>query len=144
MKPKSSIEKGKRLEKFICQEIEAEGLGAATRTPGSGSGLKKSDIFSSLPFSIEAKNHKQIKILEWIDQAKIDTERGSISSEKWAVVFNDFRKGEFQEVYVTIDFWEFLKLLKKDSAPRIKAPDRDLKWKLSRLKDSINQVMKDL
>lgn len=144
MKPRSAIAKGKRLEKFIAEEIEEMGLGKATRTPGSGSGRIKSDIFANIPFSIEAKHHAKISILDWIDQAKKDAERGNYHTEKWAVVFNDFRKGEFQDLYVTIDFWEFLKLLKKDSEPMIKKSDRELKFEIQRLVDIARRVIKKL
>ncbi len=144
MKPQSSIAKGKRFENFIAKEIEATGLGKATRTPGSGSGKLKSDIFANIPFSIEAKHQRRIDILNWIDQAKKDAERGNYHTEKWSVVFNDFRKGEFQDVYAVIDFWEFLKLLKKNSEPLVKKPDRELKFEIQRLVDIARRVIKKL
>ena len=145
MKAKSRQNKGKRFEKFICQEIEAEGLGKATRTPGSGSGKLKSDIFSSLNWSIEAKHQKTIHILDWIDQAKREAKQGNYDSDKWLLVFNDPKaKPEFSQVYAVLDFWELLKLLKKNSEPRIKAPDRELKWRLENLKNAINKVIKEL
>ena len=61
MLSKSRIEKGKRFEKMIAKDIEAEGLGMARREVGSGSGKKKGDIASNLPFLIEAKNQKTIE-----------------------------------------------------------------------------------
>ena len=142
MKPKSAIEKGKRFEKFVAEQIELAGLGKATRTPGSGSGLKKSDIFANIPFSIEAKNQRKIKILDWIDQSKESAEKGNFAKEKWAVVFNDFRKREFQEIYVVIDFWQFLDLLKREKEPLIKEPDKNLKYKLEKFKYLANDIIK--
>jgi len=145
MKPNSKQAKGKRLERFICSQIEEAGLGKAIRTPGSGSGKIKSDIFSNLDFTIEAKNWNKIKILDWIDQAKEEAKRGNYYKDKWAVVFNDFRiKPEFTNLYVVIDFWQWLELLKKNSEPRIQQPDRELKWQLQRLKTIINQILKYL
>ena len=145
MNPKSKKAKGKRFERFICHQIELEGLGKATRTPGSGSGKLKSDIFSSLEWSIEAKHQKKIRVLEWIDQAKREAQQGNFDPNKWILVFNDFRKKpEFSEVYAVIDFWELLELLKKNSEPKIKAPDRELKWKLERLKNACQSVIKEL
>ena len=145
MKPASKQNKGKRLETFICHEIEKAGLGKAIRTPGSGSGLIKSDIFSSLDFSIECKHQKKIRILEWIDQAKQEAKIGNYDPNKWIIVFNDFReKPEFTEVYAVIDLWELLDLLKRSQEPKIKTPDRELKWEIRKLIQSAKEVLKNL
>jgi len=144
MNPKSAIQKGRRLENFICEEIEKTGLGKATRTPGSGSGLKKSDIFANIPFLIEAKNQKKIKILDWIDQAKKEAEQGNYDLNKWAVIFNDFRKGEFQSVYVVLDLWEWLELLKRNKDPLVKNPDKEISWKIKSAINSLKSLLKSL
>lgn len=145
MKPKSIIEKGKRFEKLIAKEIEAEGFGLARREAGSGSGKKKGDIAANLPFLIEAKNWDKYDINRWVDQAKRQAEQGNWDRDKWALVFRDFRSPEANpEIYVMIDFWQFLKLLKKDSEPRIKAPDREMRFLLERLKTTMTQVIKKL
>lgn len=128
MNPKSAIEKGKRAEKFVAKEIMEMGLGLATREAGSGSGKRKGDIFSNLPFLLEVKNWDKYDVNRWIDQAKRQAEVGNWDRDKWAIVFNDFRKGEFQDMYAIIDFWEFLKLLKKNSEPMIKEPDRETRY----------------
>jgi len=145
MKPKSKIEKGKRFEKMINQEIEAEGLGRAIRTPGSGSGKLKGDSFNSLDFLIEAKNQKTIHLLDWVDQAKEQARIGNWSPEKWALIIRDPRSPETNpEIYAIIDLWQWLKLLKKNSEPRIKEPDRDMKYKIQRLIQSAKAVLKEL
>ena len=145
MKPKSRREKGKRFEKLIAREIEEAGLGRASREIGSGSGKRKGDIFSNIPFLIECKNQKQIRILDWIDQAKREAELGNYYKDKWAVVFRDPRTPERNpEIYVVIDFWQWLELLKKDSEPLVKEPDRELKYLLEKLKYNCQQVIKRL
>jgi len=147
MEPLSNINKGKRLEKFICQAIEQAGLGSARREAGSGSGLKKGDIFSGLPFLIEAKNVPTASIesfLKWIDQSKSQAEKGNWAREKWALVFRDPRTPEFQDLYAVVDFWQFLTLLKTAREPLIKEPDQEIKWHLTNLKNAINRVIKDL
>ena len=120
MNPRSAINKGKRLENAICHEIEEMGLGAARRESGSGSGKNKGDIFANLPFLIEAKNQKKMNWWKDIDQAKHQAEIGNWNHDKWALVVNDPRTAEFEHLYCVIDFWEFLKLLKKDKEPIIK------------------------
>ena len=145
MKPKSIIEKGKRFEKFICQEIEAEGLGKSIRTPGSGSGKIKGDTFNNLDFMLECKNEKQTNFLPNVDQAKSQARIGNYDSGKWALITRDPRTPESSpEVYATIDLWEFLRLLKKNNEPRIKEPDRSLKYALERLRQSCQEVIKQL
>jgi hypothetical protein len=144
MKINSAREKGKRLEKFVCQQIEEMGLGRSIRTPGSGQGKIKSDIFSNLDFSLECKNESYVNLLPNIDQAKRDCEKGNYFKEKWCLISRDPRFPEFERIYATIDFWQFLGLLKKNSEPLIKEPDRELKYLLERLRQSAGEVIKKL
>ena len=144
MKLKSKMKKGQEFEKRIAREIEAEGLGLARREKGSGSGKRKGDIAANLPFLIEAKNQKTIKIQEWIRQAKKQARIGNYNPDKWALVFNDPQTPEENsEIYAVIDFWQFLTLLKKESEPRVKKPDREMRWKLQRLVESAKAVLKE-
>jgi Holliday junction resolvase len=114
MKPKSAHNKGKRFENLICQEIEAEGFGKARREIGSGSGTRKGDIFANIPFLIEAKNQKKLNWWQSIDQAKKQAEIGNWDRDKWALIVRDPRTPEKKpDIYAVIDFWEFLKLMKK-------------------------------
>ncbi len=143
MKPKSKQEKGKRFEKYICEEIEKYGFGKAIRTPGSGSGKIKGDAFANIDFMIECKNEKQWH-WENIDQAKKEAERGNYYKGKWVLVVRDPRAPEFQKVYAVIDLGQFLELLKKDKEPIIKEPDRNTAWHLKNLIQAAKQVLKDL
>jgi len=144
MNPKSAKNKGNRLENFICREIEKEGLGKATRTPGSGSGLTKGDIFSNLKFTLEAKNHKSFSLGEWVNQVKNDAKIGSPYPNKWAVIFRDYRYPEFKQVYATIDFWEFLGLLKSESGALTENPDREMRFELKDIKMRSNTILRRL
>jgi len=145
MKQKSAIEKGKRFENFVNAEIEAEGLGKATRTPGSGSGRLKGDSFNNLKFMLECKNQKTIHIKEWIDQSKEQAHAGNYDPQKWALIFRDPRTPEARpEVYAVIDFWQFLKLLHKDKEPTIKEPDKDAAWKIRALIEAAKRALKVL
>jgi len=148
MKSRSKIKKGKRFEKLIAKEIEAEGLGMARREIGSGSGKRKGDIAANIPFLIECKNQPSVRIraiLNWIDQAKKQADIGNWSPEKWSLVFRDPRSPETNpKIYAVIDFWQFLKLMKKDSEPRIKEPDRKMAWKLKRFVEYGKSLLKEL
>jgi len=145
MNPKSSQAKGKRFEKFIANEIELSGLGSARREIGSGSGKKKGDIYCNLPFLIEAKNQKKIQLWQAIDQAKSQAEKGNENKDKWCLIIRDPRTSEESpSCYAIIDMWQFFQLLKKDSEPLIKEPDRQLKWKIQRFIEYGKSIIKEL
>jgi hypothetical protein len=144
MKPESKREKGARFERMVAKEIKAEGLGEAGREGNSGAGFRKGDIASNLPFLLECKNEEQTNFLPNIDQAKSQAEKGNWRKDMWALITRDPRCPEFEKVYATIDFWEFLKLLKKNSEPMIQEPDRAMKFDLERLKTLCLRIGKRL
>jgi hypothetical protein len=144
MKARSAINKGNRAEEFVCKQIEEIGLGRARREIGSGNGHLKGDIFADIPFLLEIKNHKMVQCLSWIDQAKKQAEQGNDNPDKWALVFRDPRKPEFEQMYVTLDLWQFLRLLKKNKEPLIKEPDKQLKYDILHLKVVLNKILKQL
>ena len=145
MLPKSSIEKGKRLEKIVCQMIEGAGLGRAIRTPGSGNGKLKGDTFNNLPFMLEVKNHAKLQWWASIRQAKDQAQKGNYDKDKWAMITRNPDTPETNpEMVAVIDFGEFLELMKKDKEPIVKEPDREFKYKVMRLKQSAQEVIKCL
>jgi len=145
MKPESIRQKGKRFENYIAQQIEEAGLGQARREIGSGSGKRKGDIFSSLEFLLECKNQAKLNWWHNIDQAKQQAIAGNFNRWKWTLITRDPRTPEDNpDIYATIDFWQFLKMIKDSSQPISKEPDQNLKWKLENLKNSINQVLKEI
>jgi len=142
MKSQSAKQKGKRLENFVCDRIEAMGLGKVLRTPGSGSGKIKGDVFAHIDFTIECKNEKQ---WHWqnVDQAKREAETGNYYKDKWALVVRDPREPEFNEVYAVIGLDQFLELLKRSREPIIKEPDREAAWHIKNLIQAAKAVLKD-
>lgn len=145
MKGKSRIEKGKKFEKQIAEAIQVAGLGLARREAGSGSGKRKGDIAANLPFLLEAKNQRTLKIQEWIRQAREQARIGNYDRDKWGLVFKNPESPDANpEMFIAIDFFQFLDLLKRYSEPRIKKPDREIKWKIQRLIDAGKAVIKEL
>jgi len=145
MTPASAKQKGQRLERFIAEQIRESGLDSnAQRQPLSGAGIHKADINTSIGWTIEAKNQEKLNWHESIDQAKRQAQQANSNPDKWALIVSDPRKPEFQEVYVMIDLWQFLELLKADKAPKSKEPDRIMKYKLDRLKQCLAEVIKEL
>ena len=143
MKPSQLRKKGNRFERIVAKEIEAEGLGKARREAMSGGGFRKGDIASSLEFMLECKNEKQTNFLPNVDQAKNQAQIGNKWKDKWALITMDPRTTENNpSIYATIDLWEFLRLLKKNSEPIVKEPDKDAKWKIQKLMNDAKQVIK--
>ena len=151
IKIQSARAKGKALEDYISQEIRRKGLDRmAMRQIGSGSAIWKGDINTKMkvlgrPAVFEAKNQKNIQWWQSIDQAKKQAEMGNFNPDKWALVVRDPRTPEDRpSVYALIDFWQFLELQKRAKEPKIKEPDRELKYLLTRLKETCNKVIKNL
>lgn len=143
MKPKAIRDKGKRAEQEVCRRIELVGLGGSCRTPGSGSGKKKGDVFNNLLFMIEVKNEKQTNFLPNIDQAKRQAEMGNFDPNKWCLVTVDPRGVQYPErmtMYATVELDELLVLLKRSAEPKIKEPDRELKYLLESIKEAIRRL----
>ena len=146
MKPKTAIEKGKRAEKEVARRIERAGLGKARREAGSGNGKNKADIFANIPFLIEVKNQKTIKFQEWIKQAKEQARIGNSDPNKWCLVIIDpsgVQSPERMEIYATIEFDEFLGLLKRSANPRVKEPDKEMARLIERAREFCRRLEKD-
>jgi hypothetical protein len=146
MKAKSAIEKGKRAEKCACERIERAGLGESCRTPGSGSGKKKGDLFNNLPFMFEVKNWDNLHIQEWVRQAKRQAEQGNFDSNKWAVVMvnpDGAQDIERMELWFLCEFDEALELMKRSAEPKVKQPDKELKWRLELLSEYLKHLEKE-
>ena len=146
MKSKSKLEKGKRAEKEVARRIERAGLGKARREAGSGSGKNKADIACNLPFLLEVKNQKTIMFQNWIKQAKEQARIGNADPNKWGLVIVDpagVQDPERMEMYITIEFDEFLGLLKRSASPKVKEPDKELARLMERAKEFCRKLEKD-
>ena len=146
MLSKSIQQKGKRAEKEVANRIERAGLGKARREAGSGNGKNKADIFANIPFLIEVKNQKTIKFQEWIKQAKEQARIGNSDPNKWCLVIIDpsgVQSPERMEIYATIEFDEFLGLLKRSANPRVKEPDKEMARLMERAREFCRRLEKD-
>lgn len=147
MKPNSVREKGKRAERTVCERIERIGLGKSCRTPGSGSGNKKGDIFNNLPFLLEVKNHKVIHIQDWVKQAKEQARIGNSDPNKWGLIIvnpDGVQDSERMDLWFVCELDEALELMKRNQEPKVKEPDRNLKYKLERLRQCCRDVENEL
>ena len=147
MKPRSAINKGQRAENEVARRITRAGLGKATRTAGSGNGKIKMDVFSNLPFHIEVKNQATWKMPDWLKQTKEASGIGNYDPNKWCLIVVDpegVQEPERMDIYVMVELDEFLELLKRNQEPKVKEPDRNLKWKLEKLRQNCKDVINEL
>jgi len=143
MKPQSIKQIGKKFEDWCNDQIERMGLGRATRTPGSGSGKLKGDSFNALDFLFEFKSQRNPTWKKNIRQAQREARKGNFNPDKWILVQRDPESPQANpQAFLIMDYIEGLKLLKKNQEPRIKEPDRELKFWLQKLKVDIKQVDK--
>jgi len=138
MSVQNTRQKGRRFVKEIIDIFRREIDEATYEVVGSGAGPDKGDVrVPKLDLVIEAKDHKKISVAQWIEQA----EEEGLGFSDYALIWKHPRNKEF---YVDIPLNYFIELLKKYEEPKIKEPDRELKWKLNHLKTSINQVLKEI
>jgi hypothetical protein len=121
--------------------LRCHGLFKTTCIPGLFQVLVQQ---KSLLHTFKCKNEAQTNFLPNVDQAMGDSFKGNFHKNKWALITRDPRYAEFERVYVTVDLWEFLELLKKNKEPLTKEPDREFAYKLSRLKQVTSDVLKHL
>lgn len=144
MKPKSAKEKGNRYEKHLIEVFRENLDEKSRRSYGSGAGLDKNDLnLPAYDIEVEAKNQMKINLLDWWEQTK-NQER--MSGRTSVLILRNPRLPEFQESLVVMDLYAWLELLKstKEETTVINNKDPKLKYKISRLKQAINDVMKDL
>lgn len=143
MKPKSIKAIGRDFENWVNRMYEEYGLGKSIRTPGSGSGKIKGDCFNSSKFMIECKSEMRPGWHGNIKQARRQAEQGNYDPAKWILVQRDPESHKSNpRAFAILPFPQLLELLKRESEPLIKEPDRDLKWKLKTLKVAVQQVLK--
>jgi hypothetical protein len=142
MKPRSAKNKGNRYENHLIEVLREKLDSKAQRTYGSGSGLDKQDVrLPSFNIEIEAKNQKNIKLIDWWEQCKRQ-EFGNTA----VLCLRNPRKPEFMESLVVMDLHDWIELVKKQNETvEVESNfDPNLKWKVKRLKEAAQAVFKEL
>lgn len=108
----------------------------------SGQGLEKGDYYlPNLNLVIEGKNWATLSIQSWMNQAI----RQGLGVNKSIVIFKNPKSTEEEkDFWVVVDFYDLKEWLKIGRQPLIEKPDREFRWKLEKLKQAINEVLKDL
>lgn len=136
MKPRSAIAKGKVLENMVAEKLKTIDP-TAHRQPGSGNGTAKGDISNSLDLCIECKNTAR---MNWKETAK-QVERQAMGYTKEVVIWHAPNTPENKAVAI-IDLDFFIELMARSKEPKIKQPDRELRWALARMLTAAKDVIK--
>jgi hypothetical protein len=143
MNPKSSIEKGKELERFVAEKFNGSGLDfRAKRQPGSGNGKSKGDIDNDLGWCIECKNEKRFN---WKEAAK-QVEREAMGHQKEAICWHPpFKPLDNSVIIININ--DFIDILVKVKNSRKSGEILD-KWQIKNNLDRaiyhLKQVVRDI
>lgn len=154
MKAKSSIQKGKELENWVCDQLIEKNLDAkAYRSHGSGNGNReKADIWTSLTVlgrnaGIECKNHAVPHIKDWWAQ----TEKLEKLGREPILIYK--LKGEgLQDSKAVVRVDTLLELIKSSDSGYVRGEIikedsynmRNAKYKLTQAKELIRQAEKIL
>jgi len=139
MRKKSTHEIGKELEEWIAKRLRITGLDKNARfQKQSGAGLNKGDVWNKLNICFEAKNRKVFK-MSWFKQA----EKDSLGYQEPVVVWHHPEK-LFENIKVVLNWDYFETLLCSAQQPKTENPDRELRWKLEKLKSAAKIVIKKL
>lgn len=111
--------------------------------PASGQGLEKGDYrLPNLNIVVEGKNWARISVQGWMEQSK----KEGLGPNKSIIIFKNPKSAseEEKDFWAVVNFYDLQEWLKIGRQPLIEKPDREFRWKLERLKQAINQVLKDV
>lgn len=141
MKARSAKNKGDRFENYLVERFKEVDT-KTQRTYGSGAGLDKNDIrLPQYDIEVEAKNAAVVHLTKDFEQLERQTTGGNLG----ILAIRNPKKAEFQQTYIVLDLEDFLEMLKEKSNFDVEVQlDPNLKWKIKRLKDSAQEVIKEL
>lgn len=105
---KMSRDKGKRFERLLASRFREYGFDARRTAQYCGNTGDASDVVGLPGIHVEAKHVEQMRLYEWMAQAKRDAEAGGKGA--FPAVFH---KKNNAEILVTLPFDVFMKLYKE-------------------------------
>ena len=115
---------------------------AAYEVSGSGAGRDKGDCrMPRFDLVIECKDHKQACVASWVGQADSQGLGYSKTALFWKYPKSPSANPEVR-VDISLDF--FKDLLVRSGEPKIKQPDRELRWELARLLTAAKNVIRKI
>jgi len=141
MQKRSGKNKGNRLENYLLKKFRAELDANATKSPASGAGIDKGDVrLGSYNLLIEAKNAKQINLLNWWQQAKDET----YGEDSPVLAMRNPKKPEFEETIIAMELETFIELLQNQGGETevIDTLESRDKYKVKQSIENLKEVLK--
>ena len=137
---KSAVKKGREFENWVASKLREVGLDVnARRTFGSGGGHEKGDIYNSLGLNIECKNTKTLSFKSAWKQCNRDAD---MSRAKPVLIWHPPNTPfDGSIVFITVEHLAELLSGIHEARP---LEDPKIKYPLMRLKNAINEVLKNL
>lgn len=105
----NSKQKGARFERDLAREFRAQGYADSRRTAQyCGKTGDASDVVGLPGIHVEAKHQEQMRLYDWMDQAKRDAEAGG--EHRLPAVFH---KKNFAKILVTMEYEDWMKLYRE-------------------------------
>lgn len=100
----ASRRKGASAEREVVHALERAGWRAITSRAARGGTQRGEDIITDFPLSLEVKDHKEMRLADWVEQAR--TQAGE---DVGAVVHKRRGKARAEDWYVTMTFGDLLR-----------------------------------
>ncbi|HDY66725.1 MAG TPA: hypothetical protein ENH85_02920 [Candidatus Scalindua sp.] len=137
---KNTRQKGRAFVLKILERIKPELDMSAYEVSGSGAGLDKGDFrIPSIDLVGEAKDHKQISMATWVEQAKKEGLGHSRTAVFWKMPKSPSAD---PEIRVDMSLELFIEMGGRFKDPIMKEPTREFKWDLENLENAIKRVKK--
>lgn len=145
MKAKTAKAKGNRFEQYVVEILNETIDPKARRTRASGAGFDKGDIYCpGLNWVIEAKNHKHLSILDWIEQ---NNKENAGEHNTAIVMFHNPKSPQtVMDAYCVVSLSDLIAIYQTGgNVVNIdKTDNKQLNYKLERLNTSIKDVLKEI
>lgn len=143
---KNAKQKGRALEKHVCDRIRSFGLDPKAIYDGaSGAGTReKADIRTSMKIcertvGIECKNFKKPHIKVWWEQAqKLQT------LDREPILVYKLGGEKYEETKAVVYLDTLLELIASKQEGELLTLDKTIQWKIKKLKDAASELFKSL
>jgi len=138
----NSKKKGNLWENRWAKWLREHGI-SANRNSSSGAGVVKSDVTNDIDINFEVKSGKQVpkKVYDFYEQSVKDADM--THNTPYVVMHRDGRTED--EFLIVMNNYDWLDLWRKAKEPKtVNSDDRELKWSLKVLKDTIAKILKIL
>jgi hypothetical protein len=142
MKARSAKDKGNRFEYYLRDRLQADVDHNTRKNMMSGAGYDKGDLrIPSHDIVVEAKNHANVRLIDWWEQAKVQ----ALGGDTPILAIRNPKQAEFKETLIVMDLEYFISLLvgQSDEVEVTTKLDYSQRRNLDTLITAAKQTLKD-